>query len=361
MKISRKLFLKWGLVALLGLLLTALGRLFAHTLFTKYGDEKIEEGLEKEQKAREEKLSARKIKNKEEQEKEEEGNKVYEDRLTGWQRKLGKTGEQVSLLGLGGAGIIARADKSGEAVETVKRAVELGINYIDTAPTYGDGTSEKHIGEAVKPHRRKVFLATKTLDRSYDGTMKLIEKSLERLQTDYIDLYQLHGLEDNEDVKKAFDSHGAVQALLKLKEEGVVKFIGITGHRKPEPLQWALKHENFDCILIPLNPAEVHFQSFQKGMLELALEKKVGIVAMKVAAYGRLFRQEGINSMSQAFKYTASLPISTAVVGVSSLRELEENAAICRDFTPLRSEQMEELEKMTKPYQEEANFYKLEW
>ncbi len=276
-----------------------------------------------------------------------------------WTRPLGQTGAEVSIFGLGGGGVLARADRKNEAVELLQEALDLGVNYIDTAPTYG--SSEQHIGEVMKTRRNEVFLATKTLDRSYDGTMELFETSLRALQTDYIDLYQLHGIKDVEDAEQALGSDGALRAMKQLKNEGVVRFIGVTGHRDPEPLCFLLEKATFDAALIPLNPAEVHFRSFKKQFVDFALECDVGIIAMKTTAYGRLVEPEGPFSMQKLLEYTCSLPISTAVVGLSSSEQLHENVQICRELDTLSEEEMQKLEQKAAASHQHANFFKTEW
>ncbi len=277
----------------------------------------------------------------------------------GWMRPLGDTGAMVSLFGLGGGGIIARVARKDDAVALVKEALDLGVNFIDTAPTYGDRTSELHIGEAIRGRRREVFLATKTLDRTYDETMRLFEGSLESLQTSYVDLYLVHGIRDEEDARAALQPGGAVQALKELQQEGSVRFIGLSGHRDPAPLRFMLQREEFDCVLIPLNPAEVHFRSFKDDLLGFASDQGIGVVAMKVPAYGRLLGDTF--SMPQLLRYAGSLPISTAIVGLASLEELRENVQVCRDLTPYTPREIAHLEKRAEPLQESANFFKTEW
>ncbi len=278
-----------------------------------------------------------------------------------WKRTLGKTGFAVSIFGLGGGGIFHLADRKDEVIQIIHRALDLGVNFIDTAPTYGDGISERQIGEALEGRRSEVFLATKTLDRTYDGTMRLVEQSLKNLRTDKLDLYQIHGVRDREEAESIFSGGGVLEAMEQLKGEGVIGHIGITGHRNPEPLRYALDRFEFDCALFPLNPAEVHFQSFQEGLLPLAEEKNAGIIAMKVPAYGRLLRQGGVESMKQALNYVYTLPVDTAIVGVSSISQLEENVEIAKSFSPYSPEEMKNLEDLARPYQEEANFFKVEW
>lgn len=276
-----------------------------------------------------------------------------------WLRPLGDTGAMVSLFGLGGGGIVARADRRDEALTLVQRALDLGVNFIDTAPTYG--ASESHIGEAVSGRRQGVFIATKTLDRSYDETMRLFERSLDNLQTSYIDLHQIHGIRDEEDARAVLERGGALQALKELRDEGAVRFIGVTGHRDPSALRLMVEREDFDCVLVPLNPAEVHLRSFKDDLLDYAIEQDLGIIAMKVAAYGRLLDDSGGFCMPELLGYVCSLPISTAILGVSSLEELEENVRICRGFAPYTRAEMTQLEERAEANHEYLNFYKTEW
>ncbi|WP_200858723.1 aldo/keto reductase [Candidatus Desulforudis audaxviator] len=273
-------------------------------------------------------------------------------------RKLGQTGYYTSIFGLGGAFIVAQGRRN-EAAAVINRALDLGVNYIDTAPTYGN--SESNIGEVMRYRRNEVYLASKTLDRSRDGTMQLFEQSLKRLQTDYLDLYQLHGVHSYEDLKQLFGAQGAIKALDELREGGVVKFTGITSHKNCPVLLQALEEYDFDCVLIALNAGDVHDDSFAENVLQVARQKDMGIVAMKVAAYGRIFREGGVASMEQALGYALTYPVSTALVGVSNLEELEENVRIVRNFKPFSKNRMKQLEELTEPYQQEINFFKHQW
>lgn len=276
-------------------------------------------------------------------------------------RILGRTGARVSIIGLGGSFLVSQAERAEEAEMLIEEAVEAGINYIDTAPTYA--SSEVNIGRVMPRLRNRVFLATKTIERTYDGTMKLLEQSLERLQTDHIDLLQLHGFHAQGDYDRAFSRGGAFEALEKLKAEGVVRFTGITSHKNPGIVKEAIKHYDFDCILLALNPADRHdrSQSFLQEVLPLANARKMGPIAMKVASYGRLFRSGGIESMQQSLGYVLSFPVSTAIIGFSNRPELEECVEIARKFKPLPGSALEELETLVKPYHAEAAFFKTQW
>ena len=274
-------------------------------------------------------------------------------------RELGKTGSMVSILGLGGSFLVSAAGRPEEAEEMVHRALNLGINYIDTAPSYG--SSEQNIGRVMGERRNEVFLASKTLDRTYDGTMRLFEQSLRRLQTDHLDLLQIHGLHSEEDLSQIMAAGGALEALEELKREGLIRFTGVTGHRDPKVLLKAIEKYDFDCVLLALNPADRYYQPLQEEVLPRAREKNMGIIAMKVAAYGRIFKEDGLDSMEKALNYALSFQVSTAVVGMSILDELEENARLAREFEQLTPDELRHLEELVEHYQDEINFFKKEW
>ena len=272
-------------------------------------------------------------------------------------RKLGKTGHNVSLLGLGGQATIQNPHKKDEAVEIINTAIDLGVNYIDTAATYGGyygdehrGASERNIGEVMKDRRDEVFLATKTNLPSHNATMELIEKSLENLQTDHIDLYQLHSLATHSVLDAFLSSWGAANAFDELKSQGVISFTGVTGHWNPEVLKRAIEEYDFDCILMTLNAADVHYLPTQYDLLDAAVKRNLGIIVMKVAANGRIFRHGGIISMEQALRYVWSFPVSTAILGIHKIEELEENVAIANNFKKYTKQQLYDLEQITAPH-----------
>ena len=287
-----------------------------------------------------------------------------EQKKTMPKRCLGKTGFKVSLLALGGQGIIEQRNllSLDPSKDIINRAIDSGVNYIDTSALYGGGLSEKRIGKVMKNRRNEVFLATKTHDRTYDGTLRLAEQSLERLQTDHIDLYQIHNIRLQDDLDTAFSKNGAIRAMERLRNEGVIRFIGITGHRDPDILLRGIKEYPFDTILMSLNAGDIHYKPFQTELLKTAVEKDMGIIAMKVTGKNRLFRDDGLNSMRDALHYVYSFPISTAVVGISAMCEIEQNVKIAKSFrNPLSPERIADIEDLTKHYKEEANWFKIEW
>lgn len=276
-------------------------------------------------------------------------------------RRLGETGFKVSILGLGGEAAVEKRENPEKAEEIVNRALDLGINYIDTSPVYGEGGSEENLGRVMARRRSEAFLASKTHERSYDGTMRLIEESLNRLQTDYLDLYQLHNIRRNIELNEILGPRGALMALQKLREEGVIKNLGVTGHKDPVVLRRAIDNFEFDCVLMALNAADPHRASFKDGVLEQAREKNMGIIGMKVLAVGRILGQGGLKTPEEALGYVLSLPVSTIIVGTSSLEELEANAAFCSEFQGFDGEKMKTLEEKTALKEREGNFFKLEW
>ncbi len=276
-------------------------------------------------------------------------------------RKLGKTGISVSLFSLGGESTIEQSDRADEAEKIINRAIDLGVNYIDTAPAYGSGGSESNIGRVMEYRRGDVFLATKTPDRTYDGTMQQLENSLKRLRTDHLDLYQLHNVRTAGDLEGAFAENGAVKALEELKKQGVIRFSGITGHKDPDVLLRGIREYPFDCLLMAFNAGDIHYAPFQEKLLNEAAKLEMGIIAMKVTAVGRIFREGGLANMEQALGYVFSFPVSTAIVGITSMEEVEENARIAANFEQLNEEGIKNLETLTEPYADEANYFKLHW
>jgi aryl-alcohol dehydrogenase-like predicted oxidoreductase len=268
-------------------------------------------------------------------------------------RPLGRTGHNVRIFSLGGQATLETEGKTDEAMAIINRALDLGVNYIDTAERYGRGVSETYIGQVMKDRRDEVFLATKTRDRSYDLSMRNLEESLKRLQTDHLDLWQLHNVRTQKDLDQIFASEA--------RDEKVVRFLGITGHRDPFVLKKGIEQYPFDSILMALNAADRHQASFIENLLPTAVEKKMSIVGMKIPARGKIFRKGGITRMKQAMDYVLTLPVSTVIVGISRVEELEENIRIAEAFKPLSDDGMKELEQLTAPYYADASFFKTEW
>jgi aryl-alcohol dehydrogenase-like predicted oxidoreductase len=272
-------------------------------------------------------------------------------------RDLGRTGFRVGLFSLGGQAAIEQPDNEAKAVAIVERALDLGVNYIDTSARYGGDArwSERYIGQVMKRRRREAFLATKTHDRTRDGSLRVLEKSLTLLQTDHVDLWQLHAMSSMADVDAVFAPGGAIEAFEKARSEKLVRFLGITGHTDPDVLSAAIRRFPFDAVLMAVNAADPYHLPFQKTLLPLAVEKKMGIIGMKIPARGRLL---GAITMPEAMRYVLSLPVSTVIVGVDSVAQLEENVATARGFTPLGAQQLAALERKAEPVARQALWFR---
>ncbi|MEM9771025.1 MAG: aldo/keto reductase [Cyanobacteria bacterium P01_D01_bin.73] len=275
-------------------------------------------------------------------------------------RKLGRTGIELPVLGLGGAGKTPLSNSGQEkaAVEQIQRAWELGIRYFDTAASYGP--SEEHLGKVLPAYREDVFIATKTAVFDRDGAWRELERSLKRLNTDYLDLWQFHHVSFEEELDEIFGVNGAAKALEEAQEQGIVKFSGITGHHEPDVIAEALRRYPFDHTLIPVNAAEIHHpQSFIPGVLPVAQEKNVGVTAMKVPAYGRLFQSGVLDGMEQALGYTLSQKgVHCAIIAAEDVEQLEGNVRVASEFQPLDEVALEKLERRTASAWKKNSFYR---
>jgi aryl-alcohol dehydrogenase-like predicted oxidoreductase len=296
-------------------------------------------------------------------------------------RNLGRTGYRVGIFSLGGQSALERGTNDAVAVPMVERALDLGVNYIDTSSIYGgpERWSERYIGQVMKRRRSEAFLASKTKERTRDGSMRMLEQSLKLLNTDHLDLWQLHDIGTLGDVDEVFAKGGAMEALLEAREQKMVCFLGLTGHHRPESLMGAIHRFPFDTILLALNAADRHHYSFMTELLPLAVEKQMGIVGMKVTGRGRLLSTwtppsleqqkhswegvviasgPGTIGMREAISYTLSLPVSTVIIGCDSVGQLEENVRLARDFTPLSEAQMAALAERAAPCSKQALFFR---
>jgi len=276
------------------------------------------------------------------------------------QQVLGRSGAQVSILALGGViGMQLPPSDSHDPVAIAETALDLGITYFDTAPSYNNGQSETNYGQVLARRRNEVFLACKTGDRSYDGTMRSVEQSLKRLRTDRFDLLQIHGVSAQEDVPAWGRPDGVVTALRKLQEEKVTRFLGVTGHDDAGRLQQAIEMYEFDTLLTTLNPVSRRRQ-FREELLPTANRKGMGVIAMKVMGggngclvTGNPFKQvlrpyhDETSRQVQArslIRYTLGLPISVAVIGVASVDQLKQNVRIVRETSPMTPVERQKLE-----------------
>ncbi|MCX7570082.1 aldo/keto reductase [Tumebacillus sp. DT12] len=248
------------------------------------------------------------------------------------ERSFGRTGWQVPILSFGAQRIVDEHNcTEEEAIQIVHTAIERGITYFDTAPSYSDGQSEHRLGLALQGGlRERVKIATKTHDRTRDGSWRLLEESLKRLQTDSVDEWRLHNVVDLEQLDRCFAPDGALKALQEAQEQGVVKKLSISGHTNPQVQVEALRRFDFDSALVALSALDHHIYSFAHEFLPLAMEKKTAVIGMKVIALGKLGPW-----YEQALRYTMSLPISTIIVGMETMDQLEKNLAVAESFSPM--------------------------
>jgi len=257
-------------------------------------------------------------------------------------RPLGRTGHNVGLFSLGGQATLERPGRKKDAIEIINRALDLGVNYIDTANMYGNGVSEEYIGEVMKDRRNEVFLATKSHDYTYDGTMRRFEESLNRLQTDYIDLYQHHYVGGHGKLERLGQKESARDAFRELKEQGVIRFTGVTGHSS-KILSDAIEAHPYDCALITLNAAGAvmdnpeHLDRF----FRLTAQKEMGVIAMKVMGGGGLLSRG--YKPADLLNYVLSYPVSTAIVGISIIPHLEDNVRTAKSFRQLSDDELERI------------------
>jgi uncharacterized protein len=283
-------------------------------------------------------------------------------------RILGKTGVEVSCLIIGGvSGMMAVPTKEFDPAELADAALNAGINYFDTAASYGNGQSEINYGKVVGKRRKEIFLSTKTDKRTYDGAMKEIETSLKRLQTDHLDLWNVHGASAGEDISSWGKPDGCLKAFYKMRDEKVIRFIGVTGHGDADTMNKAIDTYQFDTILTTYNPCPRR-KPFRELVLPNAVKKNMGIICMKVmgggggalaagnpavTVIGKEFARKNWywdESPNQAdastlIRYVLGLPITCAVVGMKNLRELEINVAAAK-MKPLTKEEQINLEKL---------------
>jgi aryl-alcohol dehydrogenase-like predicted oxidoreductase len=272
-------------------------------------------------------------------------------------RPLGRTGVDVSIMAFGGGShFLSRiGGDEGMAERLIARALERGITYFDTAASYTmrpqERLSERIYGRALRPHRSRIFLATKTPDRDRDGALRSVETSLKLLQTDHLDLIQMHGLQTAEDLERLGAPDGALAALHRLKEQKVVRFVGATGHYNPAVLLQAVERFDLDTLLVSLNAAQAShplsmtpdrpLAGFEEDVLPAARRRGVGVIAMKVMGQGNLVGPENARARSdELIRYCLSLPVAALDIAHTSLAMLEANVAAARAFRPMNGAEM---------------------
>jgi len=269
-------------------------------------------------------------------------------------RLLGRTGIKVPILGFGSGSRFLMYKDEEKAIEALNRAIDLGITYIDTANSYGEGQSEERIGWVMATRRNEVTLATKLFARTADDARRQIELSLKRLRTDHLDVLHIHQLKGLEDLAAIEAPEGVLKALYQARDQKITRAIGITCHAEPAALQTALERHDFDCTQMALNAGLARMaeapggfkatamgdHSFERVALPVATRKHMGVIAMKVFGQEQLL---GAASPDKLLGYALSLPVSLASVGMPRLQNIESNAALARAFTPMSARERRRL------------------
>lgn len=279
-------------------------------------------------------------------------------------RRLGKTSEMVSCIGFGSGTRFCSIRNEDAARVLLERAFNLGITYFDTAGSYTrrgiERLSEKRLGEFARTRRKGIFLATKIDSRDRDGALRSVELSLKFLQTDYVDLIQIHGLRNLGDLDRIGTSNGVLSAVQKLKAEKVARFIGITGHNDGGAMAEALRRHDFDTVLMALNAAQSAnpaaqrkmepIPAFEQSALPIALRKNMGILAMKVMGQGMLIGTgAGRASPVELLQFNLSQPVASLVIGCDQMAPLEQNVQAAVNFTPISESSKQKLQEKVAP------------
>jgi len=273
-------------------------------------------------------------------------------------RDFGKTGVKVSALGMGGHHFGEAKDED-TVVEIIHRSVDGGITFFDCCWEYNRGKSEDWLGKGLKGLRDRAFLMTKVCTHGRDASlaMQMLEQSLRRLQTDHLDLWQVHGVGFWNDPELFIRPNGAAEALERAKKEGKVRFVGFTGHKDPD-VHLAMLNTGFpfDSVQMPLNPFDANFHSFEQKVLPVLNQKGIAPLGMKpICGHGEPV-QKGVFSAQELLSYAMSLPVATTISGVSEISILEQNLKIAQGFTPLSGVEMQALRERAKPYAGDGRF-----
>ena len=272
-------------------------------------------------------------------------------------RPLGATGISVTALGLGGEGVLRTNGREREAHALIRRAVDLGITYFESARAYAD--SEQYLGHSLGADRQRVFLATKTHYRSARGARAHLEESLDALRTDWLDLWYLHDLRQQKDLDGISGPGGALETVAAAQAAGQVRHVGISGHESPDILLRALELYPFEVVLMPVNPAEAAVDAFTTRLLPTLRERGLGLVAMKTLCRGLVSQVPGFTDSAAYLHYALSVPgVSVLSVGCDSPAQLEQNVTAVESYRPPPEDRREALEQFLYPYAADLLYYR---
>jgi len=271
-------------------------------------------------------------------------------------RVLGRTGQHVSILSLGGWHIGSTGDDA-EAIRIMHAAIDEGLTFFDNAWDYHNGGSEDLMGRALSDGKRdKVFLMTKNCERDYEGSKRCLDESLRRLRTDHVDLWQFHEIVYDSDPDWVFDK-GGMKAAIEARQAGKVRHIGFTGHKDPrihlamldKPFEW-------DTSQMPINVLDLHYRSFQKHVVPVCLKRQVGVIGMKGFGGGSGIASQAGLTAAEAYRYALSQPVSSQVVGITSMDHLKQAIALARNFSPMTSAEQAALSSRVRDVASDGRF-----
>ncbi|MGE0542549.1 MAG: aldo/keto reductase [Dehalococcoidia bacterium] len=272
-------------------------------------------------------------------------------------RQLGNTGVSVSAIGLGGHHLGRAADME-TAIRMIRTAIDGGITFMDNSWDYHGGKSESWMGAALGDgYRQRVFLMTKLDGQTKQSAAEQLRQSLRRLNTDVIDLVQMHEIIRPEDPNQIFAREGAIEALLEAREAGLIRFIGFTGHKSPDIHLKMLNHEDFawDTVQMPLNCLDAHFDSFEAKVLPVLTERRIGVLGMKPLACGKLL-ETGTVSAEECLRYALSLPTSVVITGCETLDIVQQALRVGDSFTPMSEAERSDLLHRTASHAAQGRF-----
>jgi len=276
-------------------------------------------------------------------------------------RKLGRTGEKVSAIGLGGFHLGMRKISDDDAVRIVRTAIDNGINFLDNCWDYNGGESEIRMGKALLDgYRQRAFLMTKIDGRDKKTAAQQLDESLRRLQTDHLDLLQFHEIIRMEDPDRIFAPGGGLEAALEAQKAGKIRFIGFTGHKNPDihlkMLETAKSHHfRFDTVQMPLNVMDAHFESFQTKVLPVLVKSSIGVLGMKPMG-GDVILQSNTATPVECLRYALNLPTSVVITGCDSLAILNQALDVARNFRPMSGAEVEAILAKTAPAAQDGKF-----
>jgi len=267
-------------------------------------------------------------------------------------RSLGRTGEKVSMVGIGGYHLGNPSEQ--ESIQIIRTALDSGINFLDNCWDYHDGLSEMRMGKALRDgYRQKAFLMTKIDGQTKAAATRQIDESLRRLQTDHIDLLQFHEVIREGDPARIFGPGGGMEAMLEARQQGKVRYVGFTGHKSPDihlkMLETGFAHDfTFDAVQMPLNVMDAHFDSFEKKVLPVLVKHQIGVLGMKPMGSGVILKSQVVKPV-ECLRYAMTLPTSVVITGCDSMAVLQQTLDLARSFNPMSQQEVAMLLARTDP------------